>query len=558
MPGFLDKTGLQFGRTESPVSNALKNISRLGMKYDDMVIRNSRAIGIAEDAHGYSTYPGMGMGDNDDMYYTFAALSLTDTSMKKNIPSIYNKQYKEKLKDLRMFALQDEVEDILDILSDECIIPDSKNFVCKVDFLGDGLKDEINADLESNFKKIYSYFSFNDGLTAWNYFRKWLIEGFLAFEIVYDREEKNIIGFKELDPVSLVPGISREDNKKVWVQYKGQGQKERTLYDANIIFISYSSINTPSRVSYVERLIRSFNLLRIMETTRIIWAVTNASFKMKFVIPVGGKSKTRAKQSLAQLMHSYREVVDFDYNSGELAFNGKPMMPFSKEYWFPSKDGETPDVEIMGGDGPDISDTETLKYFSDKLKMVSKIPFNRFDKDSPAGYEVAAEGMLRDEIRFSRFVNRLRSTFKEILVKPLYIQMILDHPELADDVAFKSSVSIKFNTDNVFEDQKKIELSSNRLDYIDKMRSYTEPDAEGNEIPYWDLDYLMRKYGDFDEDDFKTNAVYKQIKQLKKEGYSDKDASRIANGEDKGKFTPKIKEPEPDSTNMDDLTNLNV
>jgi hypothetical protein len=223
------------------------------------------------------------------------------------------------------------------------------------------------------------------------------------------------------------------------------------------------------------------------------------------------------------------------------------MMPFSKEYWFPSKDGETPEVEAVAGDGPEISDTEAVKYFSDKLKMVSKIPFNRFDKDSPAGYEVAAEGMLRDEIRFSRFVNRLRSIFKEILVKPLYIQMILDHPELADDISFKTSVSITFNSDNIFEEQKQIELSNTRLDYIDKMKGFSEMDASGLEEVYWDLDFLMHRYGGFSEDDLKTNEIYKNVKSLKKEGYSEEDAKKIAYGENKKNF--KIAKPPVSTTN---------
>jgi hypothetical protein len=115
-----------------------------------------------------------------------------------------------------------------------------------------------------------------------------------------------------------------------------------------------------------------------METTRIIWAVSNASFKTQFIIPVGGKSKTRAKQSLAQLMNNYKEVVDFDWDSASLTTNGKPMLQFNKEYWLPSKDGEQPEIETLGGDGPELSDTESLKYFSDKLKAVSKIPYNRF------------------------------------------------------------------------------------------------------------------------------------------------------------------------------------
>jgi len=283
-----------------------------------------------------------------------------------------------------------------------------------------------------------------------------------------------------------------------------------------------------------------------METTRIIWAVTNASYKMKFVIPVGGKSKNRAKQSLAKLMHNYREVVDFDYQSGELKFNGKPMMQFNKEYWLPSKDGEEPQVESVGGDGPEISDTETLKYFGDKLKMVSKIPFSRFDKDSPASYEMSVEGMLRDEIRFNRFVNRLRSIFQEILVKPLYIQTILDFPELADDMNFKLNVSIEFNTNNVFEEMKQNELNKTRLEFIDTLLNLSEENAEGEDVKYWDLDFVMERWGKFDDDDLKMNKLYKTRKLLHHEGYSKEDSIKIADGEDKTKFKKKEKEEEED------------
>ena len=100
-----------------------------------------------------------------------------------------------------------------------------------------------------------------------------------------------------------------------------------------------------------------------MEHTRIIWATVNASSKTKFIIPVGGKSKTRAKQSLGVLMNSYREQIDFDTKSGELKVNGKAMMPFNKEYWLPESDSGTPVIENIDSQGPDLSDTDTIKYF---------------------------------------------------------------------------------------------------------------------------------------------------------------------------------------------------
>ena len=544
MPGFTETI------QRRGISKLLQDISNLGMRYSDKIIKNSQAIGITENRFGYNRDLLNTFGQDDDIYYTFAAMSLTDTNMRQDI-AFYDKNYPKRREELRKFALEDEIEDILDTLTDEAIVYDEQNFAARPWYIGTNITDELRDNLEAYYKKIYQYFCFNDGRSMWNFFRKWLIEGYIAFEIIYDDDQKNIIGFKEIDPISLKPGIERGSNKKIYIQYEGQAGKERVLYDSQIIYLSYKSINSSSRVSYLERLIRSYNILRIMEHTRIIWAVTNASFKMKFVIPVGNKSKTRARQSLAQLMHNYREIVDYDYSSGQLMTNGKPMMQFNKEYWMPSKDGETPEIEVLGGEGPELSDTESLKYFHDKLKMASKIPFMRFDKESPADFNMVGEGMARDEIKFSKFINRLRSIFQEILVKPLYIQMILKYPELKDDEAFKAHITIKYNKDNLFEEMKTIELTQKRVDFIGGIKdALSTTDADGNENPYFAMEFLVKKYLNLDEDDIKLNKRYKDITKYEKMGYTHEDSIKIADGEPLKNFKKEKKEGGGEETEM--------
>ena len=534
MAGFTDRKGpLSEG---NPVRKILKDLSTLGMAYDDMIIRNSRAVGFTESQIGYGFMNPMG-SDADDMYAAFAALSLTDTTLKKNI-SYFDKDYVKKRDQLRTFAVQDEIEDILDIITDEAIVFDESNYFAYSEFNGE-ISVKIEEEVADVYNNVYTYFGFTDAIQPWNYFRKWLVDGYLAFEIVYNDKQTEIIGFKELDPISLLPGIDTDTGKKMWVQYKGQGVKERKLWDSQVIYLSYSQVNSPQRISYVERLIRSFNLLRVMETTRIIWAVSNASFKTQFIIPVGGKSKTRAKQSLAQLMNSYREVVDFNYESGEIQTNGKPMMPFNKEYWLPSKDGEQPEISTIGGDGPDLGDTESLKYFADKLKLASKIPFSRFDKEGGSTYDMEASGMLRDEIKFSKFINRLRSIFQEILVKPVYLQMCLNHPELANDIAFKAGLGLNFIKDNLFEEMKEMDLQTKRVDFIGNMKTQLSTmDAEMNEIPFFDLGWLIKRYGGFTRDDLKANERAKERTKLKEEGYADEDIEKILLGAKKADFKP--------------------
>lgn len=522
-------------------SKALRNLSRLGMRFDDAVIKNSMAVGVTEKT--YSGIHRQNINSDEDAWSLFASMTMADSSLKDNV-AFFDKDYENKRSELRHFSLNDEIEEILDVLTDECIVYDQTNFACSASYNGE-IKEELKDEINSTFKKVYHYFGFGDGHTLWDYFRKWLIDGFLAFEIIYDKNKKNIIGFKEIDAITLKPTVIKDasgQNVKAYIQIPRYGSGERVLLDSQIIYISYSQLLTESRVSYVERLIRSFNLLRIMEHTRVIWAVMNSSYKMKFTIPIGGKSKTRAKQSLAELMHNYREDIYFNYESGELKVNGKPLMPFNREYWFPEKDGETPQAEVLGGEGPEISDTEALRYFVNKLRDASKIPYNRFDADSPTGYELAAEGMMRDEIRFSKFTGRLLSKFKEILHKPLYNLLIINHPELKDDENFKLNLNVSFHKENVFEEMKEYELMQRRVDIITSLKdSLVEQDDEMNDIPYFDMTFLIEKILidrnlRLSDEQLDENDRYKRVAKLVKEGYSRKDSVKIEAGESKDKF----------------------
>lgn len=520
MASFLDKFG-PLGKRRVSIGKALQDLSSLGMKYDDMILRNSQAIGVMEDSIGYGHMNPMGY-DNDDYWYPFAALSMADTTLKKSI-AFFDQNYIGKREELRDFAMQDEIEEILDTLCDEAVVYDDKNFFCHPSTIG-GLQidEDLEKDLNKTFNEIYNYFGFTLDQSAWYYFRKWLIDGYLAFEIIYNDKQNEIIGFKELDPITLMHGIDKITNKKIWYQHKDNPAKERKFFDSQIIYISYGSITTASRVSYIERLTRSFNLMRIMETTRVIWATMNSSYRMKFIIPVGGKSKTRAKQSLAQLMNNYREVVDFDYDSGQLKVDGKPMMGFNKEYWMPSKDGEEPEIDTLGNDGPELNDTDTMIYFADKLKQASKIPFSRFDKDSPATYEMSAEGLIREEIKFEKFINRIRSSFQEILIKPLYLQMMLKHPQLKNDISFKNQISLRFNEDNMFAELKNMEINEKRLDFISSMKDdLSEQDADMNDVPYIPLELLIDEYMHLDPSFKEKIKAYKDNKNKKKKDDGD-------------------------------------
>jgi hypothetical protein len=515
MAGFIDRVGVNpiFGQ----LSKSLKTLSNLGMRYDDMVVKQSRAVGVTESEFGNQGYL------PEEFLYS---LALADVGQKKFI-AFFDKDYKARRGYLRKFAMNPEIEFIVDTITDEAIVFNDSNFFADIDttklkeILSPDNQKEIIAEVSQQFKKIYTHFHFSEGQDAWGYFRQLLIDGFIAFEIIYDPDGKNIVGFKELDPISLRPGVEKGSDgtfKKIWVQYEDVPSMKRVLLDSQIIYISYAKGNFTGRVSYVERMVRSFNLLRIMENSRVIWNTMNSQFRMKMVVPIGTKSPQRAKESLAEMINIYKEDINLDYDSGELSINGSPSMQFYKNYLFPSKNGESPDISVLASEGFDLSDTDALKYFKDKVKEDSKIPFSRFDKENGGSqFSISADGIDREEIRFFKFVNRLRSIFQEVLLKPLFIQIGLIYPELAEDELMKASLSLRYNKDNIFEELKEMQILEQRVNIANTMMGIYDKkkDASGMDVdvPIFAPKFVIERYMKLSADDIAANERMMKEKQ---------------------------------------------
>lgn len=494
------------------IPKAIKRLANLGMNYEDLVIHQSKAIGSTEAALG-----NQGFMSEDFLY----SLALADIGQKKFI-AYFDKNYPNRRDYLRNFAMNGEIDFMIETIADEAIVYDDRNFFCKPNLtnlqriLKDDVQDDIISYIWNAFNKIYYAHHFVEGHDAWSYFKQFLIDGFLAFEIIYDKESKNIVGFKELDAASLRPGVIKDEHgklQKIWMQYEDTPSMQRQLYDSQIIYISYAKGNFANRTSYVERLIRSFNLLRILENSRIIWNVMNASFRIKMVVPIGTKSPQKSKESLAEMMAIYKEDIHLDTDSGELSVNGRPSMQFYKNYLFPSKQGESPEIETLDSGGPDMSDTESLKYFYDKLKSDSKIPFERFNNEGGGGsWSLDASGMSREEIRFSKFINRLRSIFQEIIIKPLIYQVQLKYPFLQNDDMFKSALGLEYEEENLFKEMKMMDIQNQRVDFVTNMLGLevTEHDEDGMDVqvPFFDAMFLAEKYLKMSPADLEQNQSY--------------------------------------------------
>jgi hypothetical protein len=210
-------------------------------------------------------------------------------------------------------------------------------------------------------------------------------------------------------------------------------------------------------------------------------------------------------------MSIYKEDFRLNVDSGELSVDGKPKIQFFKNYLMPSSPNGTPDIQPLAGagDATAFSDTTVLKYFANKLRMDSKIPATRFGREesgSEGTITFTAEGLDQEEIRFGKFINRLRSIYQEILMKPLWVQFCLDFPNLKNDYILKSEFGLDYVKENMFREAKDMEVMVARKDQVIKVSGLLN--AEGKK--YFSMDFLVDRFLGMNNQDISDNKKAKE------------------------------------------------
>lgn len=492
----------------------LLNLSALGIKWNSSLIKQIRT----NDDFDAANDTGLGnvnrsMFAGDDLF----TRQYENLAGNNKFIAFYDQTYQMRRAFLRKFALQGEIDYVLDTIADEVIVNDEMHYfaypntkqlrsILKPEH-GKKIVDEINAA----YRRIYHAFNFNESNDAWHYVKKFLVDGFLAFEIIYSDKKSNkniasdVIGFKELDAITLQPEIrvnSKGQEYKVWIINKGDKQNERELLDTNVIYISWAKTNFVSHFSYCERLIRSFNMLRTLENSRIIWNLQNAQKRIKIVVPIGTESDQVARTRLRQLEAYYKEDIVVDDMSGEITVNGQPKFTFAKTMVFPSKEGTTTEISEIGIEGHDMNSTEQLKWFWQRFMIESKLPKDRFNMIFD-GNEMSAipdnNNMTREEYRFSLFINQIRDIFQEIVIKPTWLQFSLHNPSFAGNDVIKNSLGLDFVEENIFKLGKEnavLQISSQIIQTLSGLNG-----ADGK--PVFPMKYLCQKYLNINDDEWK-------------------------------------------------------
>lgn len=524
------------GKEDHNKINTLINLSALSLNSSQSILQTSLALGASETAYGAidnnNLYP---YGANDDSNAFVKYKDITKTNSQNY--AYYDLSYQQRRDQLRQFAQVADITTVLDTISDETIILDENNYFAQLDL--DLLKLKLNSSFKGSngessdllikncqkaFKIVYSTYGWDKSNDAWGYFKKFLIEGYLAFEIVVDNlmHPTRIIGIRELDAMTLEPDIEIDPvtlkEVKIWYQYRGDANLERKIPDSNIVYISWSSgmYGDSTRVSYLEGIIRSYTMLSQMESSRLIWNIMNSQKRVKVGVPVGGISQDKARAKLNEIKAEWNEETTVDDISGEMVVNGNPKFSFTKTYFFPKRENGEMTIEELPSEGYDMSDIAPLKYFWRRFILATKIPANRFmlDPSSDAAHQLGGDdsSITREEYAFSRFIGRIRAIYREILLKPLWVQICLMMPELANSEILKQCIGIVFNEENAFVKAKERMALKQGADIISTLSQIQVAENK----PFFSMKFLIEKYLGMSEDDLALNEKYKQGEQLER------------------------------------------
>lgn len=518
------------GKADHNKINTLINLSSLSLNASQSILQTSLSLGASETNNniaGDSLLPFGEQMDNNNAFVKYRDI----TKNNAQAYAYYDLSYQQRREQLRQFSQQQTISFVLDTITDESIILDENNYFAQLDL--DLLKVKLNSqfkgangetadDLIKNcqraYKQIYSSYGWDKSNDAWNFFKRFLIEGYLSFEIVVDNlmYPTKITGIKEIDPITLEPDIEIDPRTgkeiKVWYQFRGDAQLERKIPDSNIIYISWSSgmFGDSARVSYLEGLIRSYTMLTQLETSRMVWNIMNAQKRVKVSVPVGSVSNDKARAKVNEIKAEWNEETTIDDISGEMVVNGSPKFSFSKTYFFPKRDNGEMTVEEMSAEGYDLSDITPLKYFWRRFILETKIPANRFMIDPaaegahPLGGDDAS--ITREEYAFNRFISRIRNIYREILLKPLWVQICIMMPELANSEILKQCIGIVFNEENMFVKAKERTALKQGAEIIGTLSQL----QLGENKPFFSMKFLIEKYLGMSEDDLALNEKYKQ------------------------------------------------
>ena len=440
-----------------------------------------------------------------------------------DLEGVYKTEF-ELIKRYREMALHPEVDSAIEDIVNEAVVSDSNDSPVEIELSNLNASDGIKTKIRKEFKYILDLLDFDK--KAHEIYRNWYVDGRIfyhkiidlknpqegiqelryidAMKMRYVRQEKKKPGDKAIQLRQLnnlqrdnpldysFPEIEEYFIYNPKVQFptanptqSGQGKGIKMTKDS-VVYCTSGLVdrNKGNTLSYLHKAIKSLNQLRMIEDSLVIYRLSRAPERRIFYIDVGNLPKVKAEQYLRDVMMRYRNKLVYNADTGEIR-DDKKYMAMLEDFWLPRREGgRGTEISTLPG-GQNLGEITDIEYFKKKLYRSLNVPPSRMDGEGGFNLGRSSE-ILRDELKFTKFVGRLRKRFSNMFNDMLKTQLILKNIITPEDWERMSEhIQYDFLYDNHFSELKETELMNERLALLQTAEPYVGK--------YFSQDYVRRQ-----------------------------------------------------------------
>ena len=438
-----------------------------------------------------------------------------------DIEGVYRTEF-DLIKRYREMSLHPECDSAIEDIVNEAIVSDTNDSPVSIELSNLNASDAIKKKIRDEFRYILELLDFDR--KSHEIYRNWYVDGRLYYHKVIDLKNPHE-GIKELRYIDAMKmryvrqQRQTEKDKKIYrlanvniddpMSYEFPEIEEYYVYNPKMTYpttnpsslggtggikfskdsITYCTSglvdrNKGSTLSYLHKAIKSLNQLRMIEDSLVIYRLSRAPERRIFYIDVGNLPKVKAEQYLRDVMMRYRNKMVYDANTGEIR-DDKKFMAMLEDFWLPRREGgRGTEISTLPG-GQNLGEITDIEYFKKKLYRSLNVPPSRMDGEGGFNLGRSSE-ILRDEVKFSKFVARLRKRFSYMFNDMLKTQLILKNIITPEDWEMMDEhIQYDFLYDNHFAELKDAELLNERLNMVQVAEPYVGK--------YFSQDYVRRK-----------------------------------------------------------------
>jgi len=389
----------------------------------------------------------------------------------------------------RDIAIQPECDSAIEDIVSEAIASDERDMCVSIALDNLQVSTSIKKRIKEEFEKVLQLLDFNN--KAHDIFRRWYVDGRLFYHKVIDSQSprKGIQQLRYIDPRKIKKVREVQTSKKGQVDvvkkfkefyiYNQHGhQVNNTSTGVKLTFDSIAycpsgliDMHKGTVLSYLNKAIKPVNQLRMIEDSVVIYRISRAPERRIFYIDVGNLPKIKAEQYLKDVMNRYRNKLVYDASTGEIR-DDRNHMSMLEDFWLPRREGgRGTEITTLPG-GANLGEIDDITYFQRKLYRSLNVPISRLEAEQNFSLGRSTE-ITRDELKFTKFVGKLRKKFSVIFNDLLRTQLILTGVIAEEEwKSMSEHIQFDFLQDNNFTELKNAELLKERLEMLSQVENY--------------------------------------------------------------------------------------